>query len=505
MGKKYIDGNWVLTRESETSESDRHIERDDPLFESLQTLFHGQQIHIDFASLATPSNLKPEDVFIDLHEHYGYICIGTGENPAFNEKLSADEKIQRQQAIKQVLENEKLPHILIQGKYMGVEENSYFIPFNDKTISLPKILQGELVRKVEKIAQAHNQDSLLICQSGYACYLYTSGSQKGNVITGRTAVVYPGKEQLPDDCYSLFLNQNNQGTIGFTCGLNFNHVYASIEEYASEENTILQLHYKDFVTRCEELKAGTAERKKIVILLRGTDGYNRYAINLKNELQAAGIKVEIFGSDANIAKINEEVAEDNKTNGPKAGWAWPQVRGETFKRNKEIYAYLIQKSDVDVIIYADMNKLVEFMEPYISTAKSKDHHGISHVVNSFVFEANRSDYVEKLCNQFGDFMGRHVLDFKSEKSQINAKKVKAGAIEIEQFHSLSIQAFAQLISTMPGIQKTSTDIVLNHSQSSRDEKSVTALASGLAGTTFNQHNILPRVEAEPVAQQKACL
>ena len=461
MSKEKIAGNWVLIRESNISESDRQIERDDPLFESLLPIFQGLQTHLDLESIAKTKNLNPEDVFIDLHENYGYICIGTGENPALNEKLSDAEKIQRQQAIKDALENEKLPHILIKGKYMGVEEYTYFIPFNDKTISLSKVLQGEAVKKVERIAQVHNQDSLLICQRGNACYLYTTGSQKGNVITGKTAVVYPSLSQLPDDCYSLFLDQNNNGKIGFTCGLNFNRIYSCVDEYADEENAALQQQYKDFITQIDGLKAENTERKKIVIILRGTDGYNKYAIDLKNALLASGVNVAIFGSDANIAKINEEVKKDNETNGSKAGWTWPQIRGEFIRRNKEIYEFLLKNTDVDVIVYSDMNKLVEFTEPYINMAISNGHQVISEVVNSFIFEPDRSDYVEKLCQQYGNFMGRHVTDFKSEASQINGKNIKVGKSEIEQFHSVSVNELVRVLSTKLGTNKLSSDVKSN--------------------------------------------
>ncbi len=203
MAKNKVNGNWILTRESDTPESARQVEKDDPLFKVLHTYFQGQQTVFNLEAISLATGVDPADVFVDLHENYGYICIGTGENPAAGEKLSQQEREQRQQAIATALENAHIPHIKIKGKYMGIEEVSYFIPYNDNTIGLTKLLQSDLVSKVEKIAQAHNQDSLLICQKGCACYLYTSGAQKGTVITGKSAVVYPGKEQLPDDCYLL--------------------------------------------------------------------------------------------------------------------------------------------------------------------------------------------------------------------------------------------------------------------------------------------------------------
>jgi len=456
-GEKNVDGNWILTREDSTPDSERHTERDDLLFASLQVFFQGTQTQLDFEALATQHQIKPEDVFIDLHENYGYICIGTGENPAANEKLTPAQALQRQTSIKQALENEHLPHIAINGKYMGVEENSYFIPFNDKPLSMAKVMQGEIVRKVEKIAHAHQQDSLLICHRGYAAYLYTTGKQKGHVITGKTAVVYPGKEQLPDDCYSLFVNQHEEGGVGFTCGLDFNRIYSCIDEYAAQENSKLQLHYKDYVTQCDNITVTNLARKKLVVLLRGTDGYNLYGINLKNELEGRGLKAVIFGSDANIAKINEEVDADNKNNGPKAGWAWPQVRNEFLERNKKLYEFLLAKADVDVVIYADMNKVASFMEPYVKTAAKYDCEVISHVVNSFVFEPGRSEYIEKLCQRFGAFMGRHLMDFKSAAGQITADRVKTTEMDIAQLHGVPANELTQMLAT-----KLKKNIVAGH-------------------------------------------
>lgn len=483
MGKSLINGNWVLTRAAEESDSDRHTERDDPLFDTLKRVFLGEVNNLDLETIAAANGLKPEDVFMDLHENYGYICIGTGENPAAGEKLSDEEKLQRQLDIQRMLAAEKLPHILIKGKYMGVNENSYFIPFNNRVVGLANVLLSDKVKIVEAIAARHNQDSLLITQNGYACYLYTSGTQKGNVVTGRTAVVYPRQEQLPDDCYTLFVNSDNVGTVGFTCGLNFNRVYSNVEEYAAEENKTLQQHYNEFTNECVE-PAANVSNNKILVMLRGTDGYNTYAIALMNALQKSGLKVAIFGSDANIAKVNEEVAADNKAGGPKAGWTWPQIRGEFLKRNQEIYHSLLA-SDVDVIVYADMNKLVQFMEPYISTAVQHKYPVVSHVVNSFVFEPGRSDYVKKLCQQFGDYMGRHVVDFTSESSQINAKQISTGEFVVDQFHSLPAEEFVKKICALLG-----------------KEEAVTAKPSDVAATLFSHPVTQPDAKVANVSQPR---
>ncbi len=523
MGKTYKDGVWIIQRDDKTPDSERQTERDDPLRQPLKAIFDGKESRVDFDAISATNNSNPEDVFIDLHENYGYICIGTGENPALNETLSPEEKLQRQQAIKQQLEAEKIPHILIRGKYMGVEENSYFIPFNNNDIGLPTILRGDIVKKIEKIAQQNNQDSLLICQKGYACYLYTSGPQKGNVITGKTAVVYPGEKQLPDDCYSLFLNADNVGTVGFTCGLNFNQVYASIEEYAAEENKTLQQHYNDFVIKPLDANANHAERKKLVVLLRGTNGYNDYAVKLKKELKDLGLNTAIFGTDANIAKINEEVSrflaanpedifsnpeladllwiakyfEENHINiysnseRERANLIWPMIRNEFIKRNMQIYRSLLNANDIDVIIYADMNKAVPLiMEPYLTEATNQNHLVMSHVVNSFVFEPRRSDYVEKLCHQYGSFMARHVADFKSEQGQINTNTLQFGNIKVNQFHSLPEAELAQKIS-------------VNLKSSKQDKASTSALVTGLSGAFYTQKEATPQNSSETNQNQFA--
>src|SRR3990167_10499685 len=232
--KRAENGNLILTRADATTDSERDISRDDALLRLLAPLFIGDTIEFDLEAIATAYNTRatseeekvtPEEIFSTIHGYYGYICLGTGENPAFNETLTEGEKKEREQAMERALTESRLPHILIKGKYMGVTENTYFIPFNDQTIGLPAVLQSNMVQQVAAIATRHNQDSLLICQKGYACYLYTSGTQKGSVITGKTAVIYPGAAQLPNDCYSLFLNHQREGVIGFTCGLNFGRIY----------------------------------------------------------------------------------------------------------------------------------------------------------------------------------------------------------------------------------------------------------------------------------------
>lgn len=458
MGKQLVNGNWILTREAETPDSDRRVERDDVFFPELQKLFQGLSTKVDFAAISSAKKLHPEDVFCDLHANYGYICIGTGENPAINEKLTDEQRLQRRKEIERLLEQEKLPHVLIRGKYMGVEEDSYFIPFCDNQYGLAGILQSEVIRKVERIAELHHQDSLLITQNGYACYLYTTGSQKGNIVAGRTAVVYPEQAQLPDDCFTQFMTPDDKLSIAFTCALNFNRVYSSAAEFAAEENKTLQKHFEDFIREWQNI-ADHTEHKKVVVLLRGTDGYNTYAKNLKAELQRAGINAAIFGSEANAAVLNAE------------GWThWPSIRKEFLRRNAKIYDALI-KRDVDVIVYADMNKLFEFMLPYIQKAQANGYRVISHVVNSFVFEPGRSDFMVQLCNQYGDFMARHVADFRSEKSLIHAEKLDGN---VAQYHSLPIDALAkEIVAQVAGFnQKPEQD----------DVKSAAAIVGGLVPT-----------------------
>ncbi len=419
--------------------------------------------------------MQPEDVFIRLHENYGYICIGTGENPAINETMTDAQRLQRQHDIEKLLEEEKLPHILVKGKYMGVEENSYFIPFNNNNFGLAGILQSDIIKKVEKIAELHHQDSLLICQNGYACYLYTSGPQKGNVVAGRTAVVYPEASRLPDDCYSQFIDPEHHETIAFTCVLDFNKVYTDIAEFAAAENKLLQENYQDFMTAWNETVADDSKRRKVVVILRGASGYNDYAAKLKHALSAANIKVEIFGTDANIAKINEEIpGADFRT----------QILPMFLSRNEKIYNNLMAKDDVDVVVYADMNKLLEFMLPYINKATGRGYEVMSNVVNSFVFDPKRTDFVEKLSNQYGSYMPRHMADFRSEKSQINADKLKADGKEVDQFHSLSVDDFVKLIS----------------GKLIADKQSAAALKSGLSGAVFSRGK-----SAANLVDEKSCV
>ena len=206
--------------------------------------------------------------------------------------------------------------------------------------------------------------------------------------------------------------------------------------------------------------------------MRGTDGYNQYAIDLQNQLRTSGLKVAIFGTDANIAKINEEVSHDNALDprGPKAGWQWPQIRDEFVRRNQEIYRSLLLRDDIDVVVYADMNKLLEFMQPMVTHAQSAGHVVLSHVVNSFVFASGRSDYVKTLCDQYGSYMGRHVMDFKDlVRSQITAAVISTNVM---QYHSLPVGEFTDLIA-----RKLSE---LNPS-ARRDQASAAALTVG-AGT-----------------------
>lgn len=480
MSKTKVEGNWILTREKDTPDSERHLqERDDVFFPELQKLFQGQKTTVDFKAIAAAKDAQPEDVFMRLHENYGYICIGTGENPAINEKLTDEQKLQRQKDIERMLDEQKLPHILVKGKYMGVEENSYFIPFNNNNVGLAGILQSEIIQKVDKIAGEHHQDSLLICQNGYACYLYTTGPQKGNVVAGRSAVVYPEASHLPDDCYSQFVDPNNHETIAFTCVLDFNHVYTDINEFAAAENKILQDNYSDFLTTWDENPSGDSSRKKVVVILRGTNGYNDFAVKMKQALAAENIKTEIFGSDANIAKINEEIP----------GADWPtQVLPMFLSRNTKIYDNLMSRDDVDVVIYSDMNKLLEFMLPYIKKAGERGYEVVSNVVNSFVFDPKRSDYSDKLSNQYGSFMPRHLADFKSEKSQINADKLKTDAKEVDQYHSLPVDDFVKLIAGK---------LIAN-------KQSAAALTSGLTGAVFSRGNSAAKLDNH-VDEEKAVL
>ncbi len=262
----------------------------------------------------------------------------------------------------------------------------------------------------------------------------------------------------------LFITNDNDGKVGFTCGLNFNRIYTNIDEFTAEDNKTLQDEFSDFVTAVQE-STDIQQRKKHVIILRGADGYNQYAVALKNEFKRLGINAELIGTDANIAKINEEVAQDNKTNGPKANWQWPEIRNEFIMRNKRFYDALLKADNIDVVVYADMNKNLQFMDTYVSTAAKHGHHVIIDVVNSFVFEPNRTNFLEQLCDKHGAFMGRHLADFKKPEAQIHAEQVELGEIRINQLQGFSVETLANMVCRMI-----------------RDERSANALASG---TVFN--------------------
>jgi hypothetical protein len=63
-------------------------------------------------------------------------------------------------------------------------------------------------------------------------------------------------------------------------------------------------------------------------------------------------------------------------------------------------------------------------------------------------------------------MGRHVADFKNEKSQINAKQLVAGEISISQYRDLSPRE------------------LVRHIQSIADKPAAATLASGKGPTVF---------------------
>lgn len=491
MSREYKNGVWITTRDSKTPDSERHVERDDPLFPSFQFLFTGQEIELDLEAIAEKHGLTPEEVFLNLHENYGYACLGTGENPAKGEKLTDEEKEIRKQAMKNALVALKIPHILIKGKYMGVEEDTYLIPFNYRTIGLAAVLQGELIKQLIKIATDNNQDSILIEIGGRACYVMTSGPDEGCVSVGNSAIVYPnsdGQVPLPVDCFSLFIRKNGSGVIGFTCAINFTKTYKNIQQFADEENGILQENYKDFITAPVVPSASGETKRKKIFMTRGTNGYNDYALETKAKLEKAGLKVAVFGTDANIAKINEELADENSElfkraklykeklaaenaelvkdgKEPKKENIWGDIiRPEFIKRNIEIYQSLL-KSDYGVIIYCDMNKfaVADFMKPYIEPALQLGHDIVSLVMNSFAFDPARTDFVEILCNLYGKMMVRHVGDFKSEAGQINAESITVDGMVVKQYHDLTTTEVLALVSTP-------------------EQASVAALNSGLVGT-----------------------
>ena len=95
------NGNLILTRADATTDSERDISRDDLLLPFLWTLFSGATIQFDLEKIAADYNatvtsqnekITPEEIFSKIHGYYGYLCLGTGENPAFNETLTEEEK-----------------------------------------------------------------------------------------------------------------------------------------------------------------------------------------------------------------------------------------------------------------------------------------------------------------------------------------------------------------------------------------------------------------------------
>jgi hypothetical protein len=257
-----------------------------------------------------------------------------------------------------------------------------------------------------------------------------------------------------------------------------------------------------------------ADKEKFVYVMRGANGYNLSAIDLKNSLTQSGLKVAIVSTDAHIAQIGTEIAADDykkfnylKSNGlleeyevcgkerkqeidaeifkiaPKAGWEWPAILRETLKRNAAVYQQLLV-SDVDVIIYADMNKNVNFPRPYILDALQRHFPVLCYIADYFQLNDD-PDYADKLTKENGGIsMHRSIEELRSVEAKIGMPSLNYGGVDVAQLHSLSTVELAQFALQAFGIDKSCEQVEVAK-LSPADPVAVAALTSGVTSAVFD--------------------
>lgn len=92
--------------------------------------------------------------------------------------------------------------------------------------------------------------------------------------------------------------------------------------------------------------------------MRGVGNYNEAGIRLFTELMQKNIPASIFGSDAHLHALEREGVKGFSN-------LFPQMRS----RNKKAFDELVYNAESRAIIFADMNKMESYFEPYIDEAK----------------------------------------------------------------------------------------------------------------------------------------
>jgi hypothetical protein len=491
MGKLLKDGLWFMDKGQITPDSQQHVSIEDsiilktlePYLNNTKTDFDLEVIAKEVSAqklstfklanpelsdeeLATKSLTKPEEIFMFLHENAGYMCLGTGPNENAGEKNFTKEQIDARKArMKQALVEQGLPHVLIKGKYMGMEEDSFFIPFISREIGLTNTLQSSVVKKVEKIASNENQDSLLICKDGEACYLYTSGFKKGKVITGKMAVVYPGEKQLPDDCFSLFINADKAGITGFTCALEFNRIYSSVEELANKNASDMLAYYHDYALEwpLPSYETQGSQDKKSVLILRGPDGYNTLAKEVKKQFAAAGEDAAIIGTDGFIAQMNHEV---KRANAMVELSSLRSMRTRLMKKDQNVEKVASLKTELDKLEKADasvakiiglQNQIIELKAEDQSEENTQKLVALQAELDTL--QTEQANNVKVLTMTSLQKQIKHLSDSlkaKAETAKSNMPELQSALIGLETTHATIAEVAAkkkEIVSTMVALNE----------------------------------------------------
>lgn len=291
--------------------------------------------------------------------------------------------------------------IEVDGKYGG-EEKSFMVILDHKLKvgSFKAFLKNDMVERLIALGKNYHQDSVLF-QWGAAQFYYYPDTDK--ISFGEGYEVYDlctkeDEDNLPDsakDYYSdikkgeykklyFQLQLDYEQKLRFQLHLDFEHkfspnLFGILCDYARTQ------FFKDYdlgqATNPVHTVPTHQNKLRTIVIMRGVDNYNESGKQLYNELKKQNISAAIFGSDANIHALEREGVKGFSN-------ILPQMR----IRNKNAFDALLNNTESDVIIYADMNKKVDYFEPYIDDAVQA---GIDNILIWNVQERNMANPLQR--------------------------------------------------------------------------------------------------------------
>lgn len=290
--------------------------------------------------------------------------ISAGKNPN-DPQIKNTDQTKEHEELRKDLNNNGYIFVEVDG-YYDKNEKSFMVILDQalRTLSFRDFLSTVPCSHLIALGRKYNQDSLLFRWGAAQFYYYPDqkDAKKDRIRYGEGFVIYDmeaDKEHLPDNHYSQISQEQNSFPLRFQLYISFAHQFnLNLFDILCEYKR--KTRFEDYY-RCGQTISVTDKSniQPSLVLMRGVGGINEAAMQLKADLKKQGISAIIVGSDAHIFDMNQPNSKFT---------LWDDIRVEMVQRNQQALDALLPNQDVKIIIYADMNKKLEYFQSYARDA-----------------------------------------------------------------------------------------------------------------------------------------